>query len=85
MERTIGLAEVMDFPGVIHSSDRMSTILRNPAAQSLHSRPRPDANGPELSAYLCAGPTSDHEVNLGAAERNRMECTSMPESSITAI
>ena len=46
-ERTIGLAEVMDFPGVIHSSDRMSTILEETLRRNLYiQRPRPDANGP---------------------------------------
>lgn len=61
--RVIGLAEVMDYPGVIEGSPRMMGILQ--AAASRHALicgHCPALQGPDLQAYLAAGPDSDHEV-----------------------
>lgn len=61
--RVVGLAEVMDYPGVIHQSPRMTEIL-----EEAHRRGKliqghcPDLAGRELSAYLTAGCESDHET-----------------------
>ncbi|NLY49908.1 MAG: adenine deaminase, partial [Firmicutes bacterium] len=64
--RVLGLAEVMDYYGVIYQSPRMNSILdvvrRSGGIIQGHS---PFLRGRELSAYLCAGPDSDHEVMLG--------------------
>lgn len=61
--KVIGLAEVMDFPGVIRRSPRMQEVL---AAAKAHgtviSGHAPMVAGRELSAYLVAGPDSDHET-----------------------
>ncbi|MFP4200576.1 MAG: adenine deaminase [Clostridia bacterium] len=72
-DRVLGLAEVMDYPGVIHGSQRMRDILaeaqeRNTFIQG-HS---PTLSGRALSAYLCAGPTSDHEVRVTSEAREKM-------------
>lgn len=61
-ERVIGLAEVMDYVGVIEGAPRMRAIL---AAAHKHgtviSGHCPGLQGPALSAYIFAGPLSDHE------------------------
>lgn len=72
-DRVLGLAEVMDYPGVIYGSPRMRAILeeaekRNAFIQG-HS---PTLSGRALSAYLCAGPTSDHEVRVTGEAREKI-------------
>ena len=58
--RVLGLAEVMNFPGVIHGDPDMMAKLA--AFRSLvvdgHA---PGVTGPALNAYVAAGPGSDHE------------------------
>ncbi len=62
-DRVIGLAEVMDYLGVIHQTPRMNGILAAVrAAGGLIQGHSPFMTGRQLSAYLCAGPDSDHEV-----------------------
>lgn len=72
-ERVLGVAEVMDFPGVITGSERMRGILdqahRRGAFIQGHS---PTLTDRALSAYLCAGPESDHEVRVGSEAREKM-------------
>lgn len=62
-ERVLGLAEVMDYPGVIDGSARMRKIIQaaldNNSVIQGHA---PGLTGRSLSAYLCAGPKSDHET-----------------------
>lgn len=64
-DRVLGLAEVMDYLGVIYQTPRMAGILdvvrRHGGIIQGHS---PFLRGRQLSAYLCAGPDSDHEVML---------------------
>ncbi len=61
-DRVIGLAEVMDYMGVINQSERMSQVLgAAQAAQTVISGHCPGLQGAELAAYLVAGPLSDHE------------------------
>lgn len=72
-ERVLGLAEVMDFPGVIYGNERMKQILkvaleRDGFIQG-HS---PTLRGRALSAYLCAGPRSDHEITVAAEAREKI-------------
>lgn len=57
-----GLGEVMSYHGVIHSDDRMTGILEaNERAGKLVQGHAPAVSGRELSAYMIAGPNSDHE------------------------
>jgi len=67
-DRVIGLAEVMDYPGVINRSERMVNIL-NVARQknTVISGHAPLVSGRDLAAYLAEGPDSDHE-NMNVAE-----------------
>lgn len=62
-DRVVGLAEVMDYLGVIHQTPRMNGIL-DAVRQSggIIQGHSPFLRGRQLSAYLCAGPHSDHEV-----------------------
>jgi adenine deaminase len=65
-ENVLGIAEVMDYYGVINNSRRMVDILdvteKNNGFMQGHyygDNPR------EISAYLCAGPQSNHEFYTG--------------------
>jgi adenine deaminase len=62
--RVIGLAEVMDYVGVVQQSQRMRTIL-DAAAQkgTVISGHCPGLRGQALAAYMMAGPLSDHEAH----------------------
>ncbi len=61
--RVIGLAEVMDYPGVVAGSPRMMKILEAAAGkEALICGHCPGLRGAGLQAYLAAGPDSDHEV-----------------------
>ena len=62
-ERVIGLAEVMDFPGVIYQSERMKEILEVARKKGCFLQGHvPFLTGRGLSAYQCSGINSDHEV-----------------------
>ncbi|MEI0736950.1 amidohydrolase family protein [Paenibacillus sp. JTLBN-2024] len=57
-----GVAEVMNYHGVIHEDPRMMGILEaNERAGKIPQGHAPTVVGRELSAYLVAGPDSDHE------------------------
>ena len=61
-ERVLGLAEMMNFPGVI--SGDSSTLSKIVAAQSHHKKidgHAPSLTGKDLNAYVAAGVYSDHE------------------------
>ncbi|HZU13965.1 MAG TPA: adenine deaminase C-terminal domain-containing protein [Chloroflexota bacterium] len=60
--RVVGLAEVMDYPGVLRGSDRMIGEIEETAARGgLIQGHAPRLTGRPLSAYAGAGITSDHE------------------------
>lgn len=74
-EQVLGIAEVMDHYGVVRNSRRMVDILdvteRNGGFIQGHfygDDPR------ELSAYLCAGPQSNHEFYSGADALQAIRC-----------
>lgn len=75
---TIGLAEVMDYWGVIRQSERISRIvqagLRSGKIITGHIR---GLGGRELNTYLAAGVDSDHEVLTpeGIVARSRLGMT----------
>lgn len=72
-DRVLGLAEVMDFPGVINNSQRMTDILNctNKKEKFIQGH-APGLSGRKLSAYLCAGPKSDHEIRNGAEAKEKL-------------
>lgn len=60
-ERVIGLAEMMNFPGVIAGDER--ELAKLGAARGLHvDGHAPGVMGSPLAAYAAAGITSDHEA-----------------------
>lgn len=61
-----GLGEVMNYHGVIHNDERMVGILEaNERAGKLVQGHAPRVSGRDLSAYMVAGPNSDHESRTG--------------------
>lgn len=73
LDRVIGLAEVMDFVGVINNDERMYSIIEAVDEHSLFLEGHaPNLSGRELSAYLCAGPNSDHESTTSYEAREKM-------------
>ncbi len=73
MERVIGLAEVMDYPGVLHHDSRMSGILQKALDRDVFIQGHaPFLYGRELSAYRAAGPQSDHESRTGQEARDKI-------------
>lgn len=62
-----GLAEVMNYPAVLEEDERMVGILQaNERAGKLVQGHAPNVKGRDLSAYLLAGPNSDHESRTAA-------------------
>ena len=87
LNRVIGLAEVMDFIGVIRGEDRMMDIIQTAEEKGLYIQGHaPFVSGRNLSAYLIGGPISDHESRDSAEAieklRNGMHVDAR-ESSIT--
>jgi adenine deaminase len=63
-DRVIGLAEVMDYFGVINQTERMQGIVEAALEKNVPvSGHCLGLSGMDLSAYLVAGPASDHEAN----------------------
>ncbi len=86
MERVIGLAEVMDYPGIIEGKPRISAIAKTARDRgALMQGHAPLLSGSHLSAYLVAGARSDHEVtgSIEAKEKLRLGMTvEIRESSV---
>ena len=87
LERAVGLAEVMDFFGVMHGDDRMMDIIEAAEEAGLYLQGHaPGVSGRNLSAYLCGGPYTCHETRGSeeALEKLRMGMyVDARESSIT--
>ena len=87
LERVIGLAEVMDFVGVINGEDRMMDIIKAAQDKGLYIQGHaPFVSGRNLSAYFIGGPTTCHETRLGNEALDKMRCgmyVDARESSIT--
>ena len=66
LKRCIGLAEVMDYMGVINQDSRMMDILDVVEKKDLYIQGHaPCLSGRELSTYLCGGPSTCHETRNG--------------------
>ena len=62
MDDVIGIAEIMDYVGVIQDSERMHTIIDEGLRRGMFLQGHaPYCSGRELAAYLIGGPVSDHE------------------------
>ncbi|MBQ8093412.1 MAG: adenine deaminase [Clostridia bacterium] len=74
-EDVIGVAEVMDYIGVINDDPRMHEIIdAGIEAGGFIQGHAPYVMGNDLCAYLCGGPVSDHEVRMASelSEKLRM-------------
>ena len=73
MERVLGVAELMDFEGVLNNSPRMTAILgvgrRRQVFLQGHA---PFVSGRRLNAYLAAGVESDHESQTASEAREKL-------------
>lgn len=63
LPNVIGLAEVMDFVGVVEGEDRMMDIIETAERNGLYLQGHlPGASGRMVSAYLIGGPNTCHET-----------------------
>jgi adenine deaminase len=69
--RVLGLAEMMNFPGVIAGDERELSKLRLQGAQHVDGH-APGVVGKELNAYAAAGIRSDHEALTLEEGRERL-------------
>jgi adenine deaminase len=69
--RVIGLAEMMNFPGVIAADEHELEKLALPGAEHVDGH-APGVLGKELNAYAAAGIRSDHEAFTEAEGRERL-------------
>ena len=71
-QETIGLGEVMNFPGVIHGD---ATVLRKIALSQgkVIDGHAPGVRGKDLTAYIAAGIGSDHESVAPEEAREKLE------------
>lgn len=86
-DRVIGLAEVMDYFGVINNNEKMVSIINAVDEKYMFIEGHaPNLIGRELSAYLCAGPNSDHESTTSVEAKEKIRAgmyIDARESSIT--
>jgi adenine deaminase len=72
-DRILALAEMMNFPGVIHADPEV--LLKIETAKQA-KKPvdghAPGLSGPELNAYLAAGISSDHECTTAAEASEKL-------------
>lgn len=72
-ERVIGLAEVMDYVGVINNDPRMVRILDEAYKNNLFMQGHaPFVSGRQLSAYVAGGPVSDHECRISQEAKDKV-------------
>ncbi len=62
-DRVLGLAELMDFPGVLSGDPKVMAELEA-AKGKLVDGHAPLLTGMDLNAYACAGPSNDHECTI---------------------
>ena len=73
LENVIGLAEVMDFKGVQHGSDRMMDMIEAAERNGLYIQGHiVNESGRQLSAYAVGGPTTDHETRAPGEALNKL-------------
>jgi adenine deaminase len=69
--RVLGLAEVMNFPGVLAASEEVLDKLRRFDGRPLDGHV-PGLTGPDLQAYAAAGISSDHESITAQEAREKL-------------
>lgn len=72
-ENVIGIAEVMDYLGVINDDARMHEIVdAGKEVNGFIQGHAPYVRGNDLCAYLCGGPVSDHEVCVASELQEKL-------------
>ena len=72
-ERLLGLAEVMNFPGVINREPQTMAKIATARNQGrVIDGHAPQLSGLDLNAYIMAGPKSDHEATTVAEAREKL-------------
>src|SRR5260370_9238603 len=72
-ERVLGLAEMMNMPGVLHGDEQvLAKIVATQAHGLVVDRHAPGLNGHDLCAYATAGIMSDHECITLEEARQRI-------------
>ena len=67
MDDVVGVAEIMDYVGVIQCSDRMTAIIEEGVKRGMFLQGHaPFVTGAALAAYRIGGPVSDHESTCAA-------------------
>lgn len=62
LPNVVGIAELMDYPGVIQQNERMANIVQAGLTHQMRNEGHaPRVSGRDLQAYLAAGVNSDHE------------------------
>jgi adenine deaminase len=69
--RVLGLAEVMNFPGVIHGDPEMLARLAAFQGRPIDGH-APGVTGQALNAYVAAGPSTDHECTTAQEAREKL-------------
>ena len=69
--RVLGLAEVMNFPGVIHGDPEMLARLAAFRGRPIDGH-APGVTGQALNAYVAAGPSTDHECTTAEEAREKL-------------
>lgn len=73
LPRVAGLAEVMDYYGVINNAPRMVSLINHCLNEERFAQGHAFCiYGRELSAYACGGPMSDHECISAQDARDRL-------------
>lgn len=73
LDRVVGLAEVMDFYGVMYGDPRMMDIIRTISEKGMYIQGHaPGLSGRMLSAYLIGGPNTCHETVGGEEALGKM-------------
>ncbi|HDS16531.1 MAG TPA: adenine deaminase [Proteobacteria bacterium] len=70
-ERLLGLAEVMNFPGVLKREPETMAKIRACAGRIIDGH-APQLSGFDLNAYILAGPGSDHEATTLSEAREKL-------------
>lgn len=73
MDSVLGVAEIMDFAGVLDHSDRMEAVLAAGRKRGVFLQGHaPSLSGRRLSGYIAAGIESDHESRTAEEAREKL-------------
>jgi len=71
--RVLGLGEVMNVPGVLHGDPDMLGKLKAAQGRPIDGH-APGVSGPDLWAYVSAGPKTDHECTTLEEAQEKLSC-----------